>query len=503
MAIYEFLTRNGIADPDQEAKLALLTAEMAKPGAKILLHLHGGLVDEASGTAAATRLSGAGPNSWNLDAEWTQVYVVWRTGAFETIKTNWLDLVHNDRLYQTVLKKLIGFVARKLGVPDPAGRGAGTSFGLDEDEIWRRITGAGDTRAPFADVDAHLLSTPTAGTRATIMSPQSNGALALEFQDEIAQDRDFQDAVADIDGVVNDGAPGRAALVPADKARGAALFDRLDGRIKAELAPPAANVAAGQRGIVSVGVFLLKHAGAIALRCFRRFRSNRDHGLHATIVEELCRELYGDLVGATIWGMMVKDAADHFGVGGFGAALIKALPASPPADFVVTAHSAGSIWASHMLQAMQSAGQNTPLRLFLLAPAVRQDLFASTLESAGSLVTRCRMFTMDETHERADAVLGHDKGYIYPSSLLYLVSGLFEERNADAYADAPLLGMQRFLAAPWLNEDETKAAAAISAFFQQSDKSVVYSPSEGVTMAESHGSFDDEPFTLKSVHGLF
>ena len=46
---------------------------------------------------------------------------------------------------------------------------------------------------------------------------------------------------------------------------------------------------------------------------------------------------------------------------------------------------------------------------------------------------------MDDKLEREDAVLGHDKGYIYPSSLLYMVSGMFEELDFAVFADAPWL----------------------------------------------------------------
>lgn len=57
MANFTILTRNGVADADQKDTLQILAAELAKPGAKVLLHLHGGLVDQASGETAAKRLS--------------------------------------------------------------------------------------------------------------------------------------------------------------------------------------------------------------------------------------------------------------------------------------------------------------------------------------------------------------------------------------------------------------------------------------------------------------
>lgn len=500
MSTFVLLTRNGVADPEQEQKLIDLATELNKPNAKLLLHLHGGLIDEATGLSIAERLSGATANSWNLGADWTQVYVVWRSGAFETIKANWTDLVHDDRLYQTILRKLIGFVARRLGIPSIATRGPGTLV-ISDAEIQRRLTGRAGPR-PFDDLDDLLASDLPAGSRAAIMTEQSSGELAIEFQRELGEDREFQDATADIDEAVNVPSGARAPSLGADQAKGAKMQERLDERIREQLvAPPAA---AGQsRGIVSSGVFLLNHAGKVALRCFKRFRSGRDHGLHATIVEEVCREFYGDLVGAKIWGMMVKDAADHFAPGNLGSTLIDIIKANPPKDFAIIGHSAGSIWASHFLLAAKAAGFDKKVRLFLLAPAVRETLFAEMLDQASDLIERCRMITMTDALERKDALLGHDKGYVYPSSLLYLVSGIFEERDAKAYPDAPILGMQRYAGLAGLDAVEAAAANKVAAFFQRPDHGIISSPTSGVSMCDTHGGFDDEPLTLATARALF
>lgn len=500
MAIYKILTRKGIADSGQEPSLVALAAELRKPGAKLLLHLHGGLVDEAAGLEAANRLSGSGPHSWQLGPEWTQVYVIWRTGAFETIKTHWTELAHDDRLYQTILRKLIGFVAKRIGVPSLGARGPG-ALAIDEADIHRRLIGQAGER-PFDDVDALMAPERAPDARATIVSQQSNGELAIDFQRELAEDGAFQRAVADVDEAVNVPSGARAPSLGADIDAGKKMRERLDATIQKEIAPGPA-VDGTSRGVVSAGLFLLSHAEQVAIRCFKRFRSGRDHGLHATVVEEVCREFYGDLIGAKIWGMMVRDAADHFGPGRLGSALIDILKARAPADFVVTGHSAGSIWASRFLLAAKAAGLETRVRLFLLAPAVREDLFAQMLNTAGDLIERCRMITMTDALERADAVLGHDKSYIYPSSLLYLVSGMCEEKGAKAYPDAPLLGMRRFANLSGLEADEQGVAKTIATFFQGVDRGIISSPTRDVSMADAHGDFDDEPLTLATARALF
>lgn len=477
-----------------------ISAELQKPGAKLLLHLHGGLVDEASGLAGADRLSGTGPNSWQLGSEWTQIYVIWRTGAIETVKSNWIELVHEDRLYQTILRKLIGFVTKKLGLPASGARGS-ESLKIDENEIQRRLIGQAGPH-PFEDVDVHMAPSLPAGARATVISEQSNGELAIDFQKELAEDDSFQKATANLDEAVNVPSGARTSSLGADIAEGERMRKRLSGKIQAEIAPPPA-VSGGARGIVSVGTFLLLHAGQVAIRCFKRFRSGRDHGLHATIVEEVCREFYGDLVGAKVWGLMVQDAADHFGQGRLGTALIDIVKKNPPDDFVITGHSAGSIWASRFLLAAKAAGFEEKVKLVLLAPAVRESLFAEMLAAAEGMIERCRMITMTDELERADAVLGHDKSYIYPSSLLYLVSGMCEEIGAKAYSDAPILGMERFASLSGLSDDERGVADTIGKFFEGVDRGIISSPTAGVTLADSHGSFDDEPLTLATARSFF
>ena len=494
-----FATTNGKLDDGQAGLVDALRRSLAQPDAKLLLHLHGGLVDDAAGRAIAARLAGPPPTGWGLSPAWTQAYVVWRTGAFETLKTNWTDLATNDRLYKTVVRKLLWFVAGKLGAPGATGRSAAAQAGLTEQQVALALSGQGDRRAPFARLD-EVAATAAAGSRGSVIVEADDAALALEFQDLLTQDGEFNAAVGDIDAVVNARAPGRAPLPVGDQARGEASYRRLSAGVREPIDALKPTGIGARTGPVGVAAFLLKHAGLIAFRCFKRFRTHRDHGVHATVVEEVARELYGDLLGATIWGMMVKDAGDHFAPGGFGLTLLDAVPEGEPVHVVVTAHSAGSIWASHLLKAIKTKNRAITLDLILLAPAVRTDLFAEALDAAAGHVRLCRMFTMDDELERKDAVLGHDKGFIYPSSLLYLVSGLFEHRAADAFVDAPLVGMQRFAGASWPDDPvESAASQKIVAFFQQPGHDVVYSPAPGLTMADSHGGFDSEPSTLASV----
>jgi hypothetical protein len=503
MGVFIVRTRGGVVDSGQDQEIADLVAEIEKRkedgGSKILLHLHGGLVDEGSGIAIAKRLSGQGSSSFQLDDRWTQIYVIWRTGVLETLQTNWIDLVRDDRLYQTLVRKLILFVVKRIVVPVSVARGA-ESLEIGETEIQRGITGR-NGESPFDALEIAMASSPDAGQRAAYLGEQSAGELARDFQKELAMDDAFQLATADIDEALNAPTGARGTSPGADRDAGSAMLRRLDDSVIATAIT--APLDGSARGIISSASILLIFAAKIAAQCFKRFRDGRDHGIHATIVEEVCRKLYGDFVGAKIWGMMTKDAQDHFSANGFGTQLIEIIKGGAPARFVVVAHSAGSILAASLLRAADDATLETKVRLFLLAPAVRADVFADIIDHHNNSVEFCRIVMMTDEAERRDAVLGANRSYIYPSSLLYLVSGMFEEIDSKAYPDAPLLGLQRFSGACFLNEREKTAEETISAFFRGSDCGVILSPSPGLASAISHGSFDDDVLTIATIRSLF
>jgi hypothetical protein len=501
-------TRDGVLDPGQRQAFAELEQRLASGGRKVLLHLHGGLVNEAQGVAIAERLSGREPDGFGLAPDWEQIYVVWRTGALETIRDNWTDLFENDRLYKVLLKRVLGFVADKLGVPSLGGRSAFSSFALTPAEITARLE-AHPGGNPFGDVDLLISSDSPAG-RGPTLATQSDAAIIGEITLSLQLDPEFNAAAEDIAAALTvDPISGRSAAPHGDPSQGGDSFGRLDAEVRTALRPLVAGQDDARALFSALGVtqFFIKHAAAIVLRVIRRFRKGRDHGFYATVVEELARELYGDLVGSTVWQMMKKDAAQHFGPAGLGSELLGAVTSASNNRLAVTAHSAGAIWVTRMLEAMVRSSRSSTFDLALLAPAVRMDLFAKAVEAGGGRIDRLRVFTMADALERADPVLGEGYGYIYPSSLLYLISGLFEaEADGDAFVDAPLLGLQRFLIGDpsWVKEPGQEAAIrGVTRFLTFPNHGVVYSQvSAGPglsSQAKSHGGFDSEPVTVASI----
>jgi len=428
-------TRDGIADAGQEEDLARLRKSLSHPNAKVLVHFHGGLVDESSGREAAKRLSGQGANSWNLGDDWTQLYLVWRTDAFETLRTNWKDLAENDRLYQIVLSKLLNFAARSMTVPAKPGvgeRSARDLLGIGEREIRSRISGTAgqDFRQnPFPELDRSIGIGVPEQSRALVPAQAQPSDLAKSFKSELEMDPDFESVIRDLTAAINGDAAGRSALVSGDAVVGRESLKRLSSVIQRKIASSDDATQSGGRGVVSISIFILERVAELAFRVFTRFRSSRDHGFHATVVEEVCREFYGDLVGATIWRMIKGDAAQHFKAGGFGLTLLDTLrTAARPVRIAITAHSAGAILASHMLLKCKESNIFLNPDVFFLAPAVRCSLFSEVVKEIGSGIRDFRMFTMKDEYERKDPVLGANLSFIYPSSLLYCVSGMFEEQ---------------------------------------------------------------------------
>ena len=497
-------------DRDSETFVLLKTA-LSTGSPRLHLHLHGGLVTEKNGLATATAWSGVPPQGLGLQQDWNQTFIIWRTGVLETIEANWKDLFDNDDLYNVLLKRLIEFVSKKISVPGTGGRVTGTTAAISREDI-DKILSSKPATEPFENELRPVLSSLSGGRGANIGPRQTESDIADEFEQFLAQDDDFNDAIAPINASINARAAGRGgkAVTAEEHGKAKAMLDRLNNEISEPIRAQAPTGEEGRLSAVGVGLFILRHAASIAIRVIRRLRNDRDHGFYATIVEELARELYGDRIGSAIWGMMKKDAADHFKPGRLGSELLAAIPDG--CKLVVTGHSAGSIWAAERIKAVAAEKRDITMDLVLLAPAVRMDLFAAAIKAGGSNIERCRIFTMRDELERKDVLLGEGTGYLYPSSLLYLVSGLFEKVGADALMDAPLLGLERFLggAQPWLTEhDQMSAVNDVVSFFHAPGHDIVYSRSlesavsGSRTQSTSHGDFDNEMLTLESVATFF
>ncbi len=466
-----------------------------------MLYLHGGLVDQSSAETVAARLSSNGELALNAPEDWEQIYIVWRTGFSETLRTNWTDLLDNDRLYKALFKRLIAYVGEKILAGESIGRGAGAGSQLTDREIKKAITSGSD--APFRQLDDAL----AASSARPPFQDVSDRDIEAELGATLEKDRDLGIVTSDINTYIaektNDRS--RAAFTGDDKA-GKREFDRVSDSVKAdwEAAGPSGRAQALERGGAIFSLVI--HGVKIASRVFQRLRAGRDHGVHATIAEEIAAELYGDLIGSSVWEMMTNDAVEHFSKSGLGGKLLEALSSDPSTSLLVVGHSAGSIWATEFVEAGHRAGHTSPVSLLFLAPAVRVKRFASMLDKCQNRIDKFQMFVMEDELERADVLLGSGYGYVYPSSLLYLVSGLFEHDGSSRLVDAPLLGMSRFLSQSieWVTEpDEAASLAKVREFLAAKPDRVIRSettPGSGLqSRSRTHGGFDDDADTIASI----
>jgi hypothetical protein len=192
--------------------------------------------------------------------------------------------------------------------------------------------------------------------------------------------------------------------------------------------------------------------------------------------------------GSAVWGEMKQNAesiSEREDSG--GVLLYKSASQSPQfaQDRVrlhLIGHSAGSIVHSFLIHELAGRGWKFESVNFL-APAVTVETFRATAlkRVQDGTVRHFRTFHLCEAAEQQDPTCKPILGY--GRSLLYLVSESFEKG-----VRTPILGMEKYFnsAVGSLNLPNVQA----------------YSSPGSVTDSTTHGGFDDDPLTLRSVVSL-
>lgn len=466
----------------------------------LLLHFHGGLVNQAAGRAIATKLAPVYEATGRYP-----IFFVWEAGLIEAISNNLVDILH-DKLFQQSVKKLTRWLLEQL--PAATGlKGAGGAVDAPtlEAEYDRYFTGEGPL--PTAIQPA----TTAGATLRSATAPLDEMQLALNIQFELEQDPRFLAEVQAIDATITP--PNVAAPEPKATGVGSTVspLSEIDpAKVKEvfEVTPQTKGVFT----VVKMAIFLAKALH----RVIARFRAGRDHGVYTTIVEEILAGLYVDKVGGVIWRQMKKDTLDSFGdpASCAGAALVQQIAqqqAQAGKQFkriVLVGHSTGAVYIANFLDHAAKALPQTRFDIVLLAPAVSYGRLAKTLANHGDRIEHVRRFGMQDAVESKDVLVP----IVYPRSLLYFVSGLMESSNDDdpqREVDLPLVGMQRFSAnahtfTPALFPD----IAAVEAFLGGFDQNSVWSVTAADTASglgsssQKHGDFDDDPVTVASLRHI-
>ena len=121
-------------------------------------------------------------------------------------------------------------------------------------------------------------------------------------------------------------------------------------------------------------------------------------------------------------------------------------------------HSTGAIYIANWLKHAGNYLPDLKHDVVFLAPAINYAEFADLLAAQKARIGNFRMFAMQDALERDDQLWGGDeevpdgkdwRRFIYPSSLLYLVSGILEsavmpDGTIVDEPDMPIVGMARF-----------------------------------------------------------
>ncbi|MEU4164796.1 hypothetical protein [Actinoplanes sp. NPDC026670] len=395
---------------------AVMLAAAASP--RMVLHVHGGLVDENAGLRIAESLTpvyrGAGAYP---------VFVVWRAGLGEIVRNNLVEIAREEifeRLTSRVLSWSVGWLRGRAEGSRSSGASRPTEPELAEHlAARRRFDDPDQGEEPFADEE------PFPGEQITAAEQSA-------FLTELETDPYLTQWVTTVAPRAEAGA--RGGIDP-----GTGVPTRMDTEVLAEITPDDPD---GARGGGVVTVYLARKALQVLRAVIGRFRDRTDSGLYPTVVEEMLRVFYLGAVGAVLWSTMKKETEDAFRPGDdrAGTLLLSHLAAAHDAGTLgrvtLVGHSTGAVYLDNLLL----AADRGRFQVCYLAPACTTEHFARTLDAATDRIGRFRMFTMTDEAERADRLAGA----VYPRSLLYLVSGLLE-RDRGASAVVPVLGLARYL----------------------------------------------------------
>ena len=486
------------ATTSPEAVRTLIAQALTANEPTLVLHFHGGLVNQASGRQIAARLATVYEAAGRYP-----IFFVWEAGLIESIQNNLRDIL-KDKLFQQGVKKLTRWLLKQL--PAAAGlRGAGgvVDVAALESEYDRWFAG---TRQSLPSA-LH----PATGVKPTLRSaqePADEVQLATEIQVELEFDLEFKTQMQEIHDSIT---PAQLAN-PAQKESGIGAIVSPVSEIAPAQVDQAFNVSPQARGVFSLAKLAIFLAKTLH-RVVARFRAGRDHGVYTTIVEELLAGLYVDKIGGVIWRQMKKDTIDAFDDPAFcaGAALVREITTQQAQSgkrfrrIVLIGHSTGAVFISNFLDHAAPLLPDAQFDVIFLAPAVSYQRLQRTLGVHGPRIANVRRFGMQDETEANDVLVP----IIYPRSLLYFVSGLLESTEDDyplRLPDMPLVGMQRFSTlADVFTPAEFPEIEGVEQFLGGYTRHSVWSITDpggldgNRSSSQKHGDFDNDEATVTSL----
>ncbi|MFE6164793.1 hypothetical protein ACFQ7F_38450 [Streptomyces sp. NPDC056486] len=461
---------------------------------RVVLHFHGGLIDDMLGFATAERLAPV-YEAAGVDP----VFFVWSSGLLETLRGN-LPQILNESVFRTLLNRVTRYATGAV-FQQPGQRGAGLMATPTPRSVTAELAQVRQEQEPYA----------------RMVAPQDVPPLSESEQKQIAAELSADAELAErTREIVNSVAP---PDTPQTNEPAAAAREVIGGRAAAVtlmspdvVADLAARAGTGERALVSTALMVRKTVRVVAA-VVGRFRQRNDHGLYPTVIEEILREFYLANVGAAIWDAMKRQTLDTFAAADdevragryFLDRFAELLATGTRPEVTVVGHSAGAVFIGNLLDdlARRRAAVDDPVPadfrlrdVVLLAPACTVAQLAPVIRRQAELFDRFRMFTMTDPAERAD----HLVPFLYPRSLLYFISGVLERGPSRQSAVMPVAGMQHwFLDAAAVGPDSDD----LRGFLRADSARTVWSPGDGGpglrSGARSHVAFDHDPDVLASV----
>ena len=468
--------RPAMASAFQKARLS---------GKPIVMHFHGGLVSRSSALAGAPALQ-----LFYESANAYPVIPVWKTGPWEVAQDIWLKIAV-EALFKILVDRVAGLVHARM--KDFVGTRSlsveRTLPSVTTDVLADSSTGDGDFSAAFLGLDVNSVRGEKDLALTDFQRKSMEEALRKDKELNLVVDAVLQGADLPLDEGMRSVDVSRAALpLPSVADRNALLELR------------------GEANTRGLGVGTALAVITLVTKVIGRFIHRSDHGLHATVVEEVLRKFYLGAVGTAAWTKIKEYATNAFAAGtqnAAGTALIDEIKAIPAEQrIMLVGHSAGSIFICELLKHFD--GSDKRFEIVFLAPAATVDLFNEAVikhqqflavASDGDL--KFRMFSMNDKYESRDTLVRNtpvgDLTWFYPRSLLYLVSGILEEDAKGAAVDAAIAGMQRVYSPSYRNATMPEVLS-VRAFVEGQSKRRVWAVQDDpdtrlCSNSTSHGGF--------------
>ncbi len=483
---------NGVLHSDSpRSRIDSIVENAFLPGndGPLVIHFHGGLNNFQTAKGIAERLSPI-----YEEAGGNPMFFAWESGLLETVENNLIE-ISKEKIFGLVWKRVRRIIERKT-LQVIGGRDIGDLPNVETNDVDMEIDEA--------------ISSDNVSEISKKEFQHDVSITELSFEERLQLETELQ---LDIELImeVQKISFGLKSPETIEMELNSRSFSTVRGS-EATLMDPIAldkfteRPLSGSRGIVS-SAKLVKAIVGVAARVISRYLKKRDHGLHATIIEEILRTLYLSNIGGLIWKTMKKDTTDSFGSNPLahgGTAVLDAINTfsnnGEEHDVILVGHSAGAIYASEFIKAADSSLHgNIKFKVVLLAPAVTFKLLDEVFDKHRERIKDFRMFTMTDENEKNDVLVK----YLYPHSLLYFVSGVTESE-----VDMPLLGMERYFDETLFSSSKFPSVGRVRDLISRDfQNSVVLSESTGRpaglnTKSYRHGDFDNDETTMESVSHL-